>query len=113
MGLSVKSRQQSAHRMIQRYGGDTPLGYLDRGGTTRAATMCRMDYTPKANGVALDRVSKIRISTIGLATPPDFELDEILYAGERYRILDEPTGPRLGAAFVYYDCNVVYIKVEP
>lgn len=113
MTFSVKSRQQSAHRMIQRYGGTNPLGYLDRSGTQRAATMCRMEYTPKANGVALDKVSKIRISAIGLATPPDFEQDEILYAGDRYRITDEVTGPRLGAAFVYYDCNVVYIKIEP
>lgn len=110
--LNIKSRQHSAHRMIQRYSNGV-VGYLVRGAVQRVATMARVDYTPRANGLALDKVSKIRISVIGLAVPPDFELDEIIYAGERYRITAEPTGPRLGGTFVYYDCDVVYTSVSP
>ena len=110
VNLHVKSRQQSAHRMIQRWGG---MGYLVRATVQRAVTMARMDYTPKANGVALDKVSRIRISVIGLSTPPDAELDEIIFQGEKYRITSEPTGPSPGNDFVFYDCEVAMIGTVP
>jgi hypothetical protein len=101
----IAGRKASAHRMIQRWGG---IGYLIRGGVQRAATMARMEYTPKERGLYGDKASRIRISTIGLATPPDHEQDTILYKGELYNILTPVEGPRVTNDFIYYDCNSMF-----
>lgn len=106
--ISIKGRQMSAHRMIQRWGG---IGYLIRNGVQRVATMARMEYAPKERGLFLDKSANIRVSMIGLATIPDYEQDEILYMGERYRILLPVTGPKVTDVFVYCDCNSIYTRV--
>jgi hypothetical protein len=105
----VAQKQASAHRMIQRWGG---IGYLVRGNTQRAATMARLDYTPKERGLYGDKASRIRVSVIGLAVPPDHEQDTILYKGEEYHILTPVEGPRLTGAFIYYDCNSMFTGAE-
>lgn len=102
--ISIKGRQLSAHRMIQRWGG---MGYLLRGSDQRAATMARMDYKPTERGLYLDGSANIRISAIGLATAPDHELDLVIYKMTTYRIILPVTGPRVTEQFVYYDCNCV------
>lgn len=107
--ISIKGRQKSAHRMIQRWGG---IGYLIRGADQRAATMARMEYAPKERGLYADLSSRIRISTIGLVVPPDHEQDQILYKGERYRILLPVEGPRVTEEFIYYDCNSIYVSLQ-
>jgi hypothetical protein len=104
--ISIASRQQSAHRMIQRWGG---IGYLVRGGVQRAATMARMEYSPKERGLYLDGSSRLRISVIGLATPPDHEQDQIIYKGETYNIILPVEGPRVTGVFIFYDCNSMYV----
>lgn len=88
--------------MIQRWGG---IGYLVRDGVQRVATMARIEYTPRERGLFGDKASRIRISVIGLAVMPDFELDTILYKGEAYNILTPVEGPRVTDVFIYYDCN--------
>jgi hypothetical protein len=105
----IAQKQASAHRMIQRWGG---IGYLIRDGVQRAATMARMEYTPRERGLFGDKASRIRISAIGLAVAPHHELDTILYEGEEYKILDEVTGPRVTNVFVYYDCNSMFTNVD-
>lgn len=105
----IKGRQAAAHRMIQRWGG---IGYLVRDNVQRAATMARMEYRPAERGLFEDKSSNIRVSVIGLAVAPDHEQDEILYKGERYRILTPVTGPRVTNEFVYYDCNVMFSERE-
>lgn len=105
----IKGRQVSAHRMIQRWGG---IGYLIRGSEQRAATMARMEYTPRERGLFDDRASRIRISVIGLAVAPDHELDEVIWKGERYKILTPVEGPRVTNEFIYYDCNCMYTQLD-
>lgn len=107
--ISIASKQQSAHRMIKRWGG---IGYLVRAGVQRAATMARMEYSPRERGLYLDKSSRIRISAIGLATPPDHEQDMILYMGEEYKIILPVEGPRVTGVFVYYDCNSMFTQVS-
>lgn len=102
--VSISGRQQSAHRMIQRWGG---IGYLVRAGVQRAATMARIEYNAQERGLFLDKSSRIRVSVIGLAIPPDHEQDRILYKGETYNIMMPPTGPRVTEEFIFYDCNVM------
>lgn len=105
----IAQKQASAHRMIQRWGG---IGYLVRNGEQRAATMARMEYTPKERGLFGDKASRIRISVIGLAVAPDHEQDTILYMGEQYNIITPVEGPRITDAFVYYDCNSMFTNRE-
>lgn len=107
--INIKGRQQSAHRMIQRWGG---IGYLVRANVQRAATMARVDFAPKERGLFLDGSSRIRVSAIGLSVPPDFEQDTIIYKGELYRILMPATGPRVTNEFVFYDCNVAFVQLD-
>jgi hypothetical protein len=95
--------------MIQRWGG---IGYLVRANVQRAATMARLDYTPKERGLFLDGSSRIRISVIGLVTPPDFEQDTIIYKGELYKIMMPADGPRATNEFVFYDCNVMFVQLD-
>jgi hypothetical protein len=90
--------------MIQRWGG---VGYLIRDGEQRVATMARMEYTPRERGLFGDKASRIRISAIGLAVMPDFELDTISYEGETYNIVTPVEGPRVTGLFIYYDCNAM------
>lgn len=103
--ISIAGRQASAHRMIQRWGG---IGYLVRSGVQRAATMARMEYSPKERGLFQDKSSNIRISVIGLALAPDHEQDQIIYKGEVYNILLPVSGPRVTGEFIYYDCNSIF-----
>jgi hypothetical protein len=103
----IAGRQASAHRMIQRWGG---VGYLVRSGVQRVATMARMEYTPRERGLYGDKASKIRISTIGLATAPDHELDTIIYKGEEYNIILPVEGPRVTGVFVFYDCPAMFTQ---
>jgi hypothetical protein len=105
----IAQKQASAHRMIQRWGG---IGYLVRGGVQRAATMARMEYSPKERGLFGDKASRIRISVIGLAIAPDHEQDMILYKGEEYNILTPVEGPRPTGVFIYYDCNSILLGAE-
>lgn len=105
----IKGGQTSAHRMIQRWGG---IGYLVRGSEQRAATMARIEYTPQQRGLFGDKASRIRISVIGLAVPPDHELDHILYKGESYNIVLPISGPRVTGEFVYYDCDCMFGENE-
>lgn len=90
--------------MIQRWGG---IGYLVRAGVQRAATMARMEYTPKERGLFQDKGARMRVSVIGLATPPNHELDTILYLGAHYNIVLPVSGPRVTDVFIYYDCDAV------
>jgi hypothetical protein len=101
----IAGRQASAHRMIQRWGG---VGYLIRNGVQRACTMARMEYSPRERGLYADKSSRIRVSMIGLAVLPDHEQDEVIYKGERYKILQLPEGPRVTDVFVYIDLNVMF-----
>lgn len=105
----IAGRQAAAHRMIARWGG---IGYLSRSGVTRACTMARMDYKPTERGLYLDKSSRIRVSMIGLAVLPDHEQDQVLYKGERYKILLPPEGPRVTDKFVYIDLNVIYTQAD-
>jgi hypothetical protein len=42
---------------------------------------------------------------------PEFDIDMIIFAGDRYKILRPPLGFREGASEVlYYDCNVNYFE---
>lgn len=106
----IKSRQLGAHRMIQRWGG---IGYLLRASVQRAATMARMEYRPAERGLYLDKSVNIRISVIGLATPPDHEQDQIIFRGQLYNILMPVTGPSPDGDFVFYDCNSIIVGVAP
>lgn len=108
--ISIKGRQASAHRMIQRWGG---IGYLVRAGVQRAATMARLEYSPRERGLFQDKTSNIRISVVGLATPPNHELDTIIYKGESYTILLPVSGPRVTEEFIYYDCNAAFVATAP
>lgn len=107
----IAGRQAAAHRMIQRWGG---IGYLIRGTdrVQRAATMARMEYSPKERGLYGDKASRIRVSVIGLAVPPDHEQDTILYEGEEFNILTPVEGPRVTGVFIYYDCNSMFTGAE-
>lgn len=105
----IAQKQASAHRMIQRWGG---IGYLVRGGVQRAATMARIEYTPKERGLFDDKTSRIRVSVIGLAVPPDHEQDTVLYKGEQSNIIRPVSGPRITDAFIYYDCETVFTNRE-
>lgn len=105
----IAGRKASAHRMIQRWGG---IGYIVRGGVQRAATMARMEYTPRERGLYEDKASRIRVSTIGLAVAPDHEQDTILYKGESYNIITPVEGPRVTGEFVYYDCNCMFTQPD-
>lgn len=105
----IAGRQAAAHRMIQRWGG---IGYLIRGSVQRAATMARMEYTPRERGLYADKSSRIRVSAIGLVLPPDHEQDRILYKGEEYNILMPVEGPRVTGVFIYYDCNAMFTNHE-
>ena len=106
----IAGRQASAHRMIQRWGG---IGYLVRNSVQRAATMARMEYSPRERGLFGDKASRIRVSVIGLATPPDHEQDTIIYKGEEYKILTPVEGPRVTGVFIYYDCNCMFANESP
>ena len=101
----IAGRQASAHRMIQRWGG---IGYLIRGSEQRVCTMARMEYSPRERGLYADLTSRIRISMIGLATLPDHEQDEVIYKGERFKILLPPEGPQVTGVFVYIDLNCIH-----
>lgn len=105
MGISIASRRKSAHRMIARWGGP---GFLIRDGVKRPITCAMMEYRPAERGLYLDGSVNIRISTIGLTVPPDFEQDVIQFAGKIYKINTPPTGPRPTGEVVYYDCNALY-----
>lgn len=105
----IAGRQASAHRMIQRWGG---IGYLVRGATQRACTMARMEYQPRERGLYADLSSRIRVSMIGLAVLPDHEQDEVLYKGERYKILLPPEGPKVTGVFVYIDLNCMFSQAD-
>lgn len=106
--VSIAKRQASAHRMIQRWGG---IGYFVRAGAQRAATMARMEYTPKERGLYEDKSSKIRVSVVGLVTPPDHELDVVLYMGEEYKIILPVEGPRVTNEFIFYDCICMFTSL--
>lgn len=102
----MQGRQQSAHKMIARWGG---VGQIVRGSTPRNATMARIEYTPRERqGLQVDAECKIRISLVGLTVPPDHEQDYITFRGKTYKILLPPTGPSAdGETFAFYDCSVV------
>lgn len=109
--ISIAGRQQSAHRMIQRWSGAPGgIGYLSRNSVQRAATMARIEYSPKERGLYLDKSSRIRVSAIGLVIAPDHEQDIVIYAGETYKILMPPEGPRMADKFIFYDLNVMFVS---
>jgi hypothetical protein len=102
-------RQASAHKMIARWGGVGKLVNATDSTQFRTATMARMDYTPKEREkLAVDAETRLRISAVGLVTPPDMDNEYIVYAGKTFKILMPPAGPSSdGAAFAFWDVPVV------
>lgn len=102
----MAGRQQSAHKMIAKWGG---IGQLNRNGVLRNATMARMEYTTRERaGLQVDVECKIRISCVGLTVPPDMDQDLITFNGKNYKMLLPPSGPSAdGATFAFWDCAVV------
>ena len=102
----MQARQQSAHRMIARWGG---IGQLVRAGVSRPATMARMDYTPRERAsLAIDAETRLRISCVGVTVAPDIDLDYITFGGKTYKMLMAPAGPSPdGQTFAFWDVPVV------
>lgn len=96
--------QRTALRIITRWGG---VGYLLRGGSARECICARSDYTPQQRGLFLDGSERFFIAALGLAVPPDFELDMLRFKEFEYRILLPPAGPRPNGLVMFYDCNVM------
>lgn len=111
MTYDYKRAQKRIDAMIRRYGGASALtARLERDGAQRRCIAARLEYDYKERGLYAENSSRILISTIGLVLPePDFELDAIIYAGERFKIVQPIDGFRQGVGTIlYYDCNVVF-----
>lgn len=96
--------QYRAHLRILRWGG---AGKLIRGAVERAATMGRMDYSPRERGLFQDGAERIIVSAWQLATPPDQMLDVIEFKAVRFKIVAPVTGPRPNDIVMFYDCSVL------
>lgn len=111
MAYDYKRAQQRIHQQILRFGGvEATKARLERDGTLRRCVAGRLEYDFKERGLFAENSSRILISTIGLVLPePDFQLDNILFAGDRYKILLPINGFRQGpGSILYYDCNVIF-----
>jgi hypothetical protein len=105
--------QKVCDRQIRRFGGkDALTAKLDRNGVLRSCIAARIEYTPKERALVIDGSSRMLISVIGLVAPiPVFDLDMIIFAGERYKFNVPITGFRQGSGTVlYYDGNVTYYE---
>lgn len=102
----MAGRQQSAHKMIARWGG---VGQLVRNGVSRPATMARMDYTPRERAsLQIDAETRLRISSVGVTLAPDHEQDLIVFGGKTFKMLMPPSGPSTDVVtFAYWDVPVV------
>lgn len=103
--------QARIHKQILKFGGiEATKARLERDGVLRRCVAARLEYEVKERGLFAENSSRILISTIGLVLPePDFELDAVIFAGDRYKILLPINGFRQGPSSVlFYDCNVVF-----
>lgn len=104
--MAHAARQQStALRQIKRWGG---AGSLVRESVKRACWLCIIDYKPRDENLRTLGAKRALIAAKGLAVGPDRELDMIEFKGQRWRIINPPTGPRPNGIPIFYDCEVVY-----
>jgi len=103
--------QARIHKQILKFGGiEATKARLEREGQLRRCVAARLEYDVKERGLFAENSSRILISTIGLVKPePDFQMDNILFAGDRYKILIPVSGFRQGpTSILFYDCNVIF-----
>lgn len=107
----VTRLQRTALRQIKRWGG---AGYLVRNYIKRDCFVCIIDYKPRDAQLRTEGARNALIAARDLAIPPDREEDLIEFAGETWRIVEPPKGPRTNGVAIFYDCEVMYVGVaEP
>jgi hypothetical protein len=106
MPFNFARSQQSAHRLIVRWG---KPGFIIRDGVARPAMIARPEYTPRERGLFLDGATRLVVSAFNLAVPPDHEQDQLKYLNQLYRIVSPVTGPNPAGIQIYYDCSCMLI----
>ena len=110
--FSTERAQRVSHRQIIRFGSSSrvpgAVGKLRRGAVERTCYVAVLDYTPREQSLRLEYSRRALISVIGLAIPPDHELDKLVVGGEVFRLTKPPEGPRPGGVPIFHDCEVQY-----
>jgi hypothetical protein len=106
------------HGHIARWGGGVDNGQIDRGGTLRTVTIAMNEYKPSERGLYVDGAVRFAISALKTVDGklvqipadevPDPELDEIVFAGKRYKILMVPQNPMPDGTWIAFDLPGVF-----
>lgn len=107
---NLQAMQKRAHTALKRWNGNKP-GFLVRAGVRRAALIARSEYSPKERALYLDGRERMIVAAYGLTVPPDHELDQLIFNGKLYRIIEPVKGARPDGTAMLYDCACLYDSV--
>jgi len=113
MGVNWEHKQREAHRKILKAGG---AGKLRRSGVDRDCVCSIVEFKPYERGLVVEGARRALISVLdpngaALTTPPNAELDKLVFGGEVLQIIPPIGGPRPAGTIVYYDAQVLYESV--
>lgn len=105
MAFNHIGAQKRAHRQIIRFGG---RAWLRRNGVFRSCYAGFQEFKPGAIQLVNAEARVLAISAYRLDVAPDYEQDQVVFAGELLRIVAPIKGPRPKNIPIFYQCEVLY-----